>query len=198
MASAIAAVGAFPLPVRPATLHLLACAIIGQSISLSAAERIAGRFSEAFGDGASLSSRRLAVADESELRGLGLTAGKARALRGAARLWEHEGWPHDGPVRVPDGEVAGRLTSVPGIGPWTAGMFLIFGLRRADVLPTGDLGLRVAVQMLYGLGERPDPASLERIAEPWRPWRTVGTVYAWQWLMKRRGQTLSGEYGWWR
>jgi DNA-3-methyladenine glycosylase II len=71
------------------------------------------------------------------------------------------------------------LIAVKGLGQWSIDMFLMFHLERPDVLPVGDLGIRVAFQRLYGLDERPGPAEMERIAEPWRPYRTLASRYLW-------------------
>jgi DNA-3-methyladenine glycosylase II len=79
-----------------------------------------------------------------------------------------------------DQEVIERLTQVKGIGRWTAEMFLIFSLGRLDVLPVGDLGLRKGVQRLYSLSELPQKDQIERLAEKWRPYRTVATWYIWK------------------
>jgi DNA-3-methyladenine glycosylase II len=81
---------------------------------------------------------------------------------------------------VDDAEVIGRLTRVKGIGVWTVHMFLIFALRRQDVLPIGDLGIRAAMRKAYGMEELPAPAEMERLAAPWRPWRTVASWYLWR------------------
>ena len=72
------------------------------------------------------------------------------------------------------------LVQVKGLGPWTVDMFLLFHLGRPDVLPVGDLGIKRAVQAEYGLEELPDPAELERIAEPWRPHRSLACLYLWR------------------
>ena len=79
-----------------------------------------------------------------------------------------------------DAEVAEQLTAVKGLGQWTADMFLIFHLGRPDVLPVGDLGVRRAVQRAYALAELPDPATLTRMAEPWRPHRSLASLYLWR------------------
>jgi DNA-3-methyladenine glycosylase II len=80
--------------------------------------------------------------------------------------------------RLDDEEVREAIGAVNGLGRWTADMFLIFHLRRPDVLPVGDLGLRRAVERAYRVTD-PKPAQLERIAEPWRPYRTMGSLYLW-------------------
>ena len=79
-----------------------------------------------------------------------------------------------------DEDVIAGLTEIKGIGRWTAEMFLIFHLARPDVVSTGDLGIRRAVQIAYGLDDLPGPPDLERIAEPWRPHRTLACLYLWR------------------
>jgi DNA-3-methyladenine glycosylase II len=81
---------------------------------------------------------------------------------------------------LPDDEVIAELVAVKGIGIWTAHMFLIFHLERPDILPTGDLGIRSAIQRAYGLDELPDPAEMERIAAPWRPHRSTASRFLWR------------------
>jgi DNA-3-methyladenine glycosylase II len=81
---------------------------------------------------------------------------------------------------LPDDEVIAELVAVKGLGAWSAHMFLMFHLSRPDVLPVGDLGIRRAAMNVYGLDELPDSATLERIAEPWRPHRTLACEYLWQ------------------
>ena len=73
-----------------------------------------------------------------------------------------------------------ELTAVKGIGLWSAQMFLMFHLERPDVLPTGDLGIRRAIELAYGLDGLPDPAAMEAIAQPWRPYRTLACRYLWR------------------
>jgi DNA-3-methyladenine glycosylase II len=95
---------------------------------------------------------------------------------------------HDGRLklgslkRMSDDEVIAILTRVKGIGVWSAHMHLIFHLGRLDVLPVGDLGLRMAAAKLYGLEEYATPAELTEIAEPWRPYRSMGSYYLWRGL----------------
>jgi DNA-3-methyladenine glycosylase II len=83
-------------------------------------------------------------------------------------------------TELSDDEVSAQLTAVKGLGQWTADMFLIFHLRRPDVLPVGDLGIRRAVQVVYGLEQLPTPAELQGIAEPWRPHRSLACLYLWR------------------
>jgi len=79
-----------------------------------------------------------------------------------------------------DEEIIAELTAVKGLGVWTAHMFLIFHLQRPDVLPVGDLGVRNAAKLLYGLAEPPKPAELEELGEPWRPHRSLASLYLWR------------------
>jgi DNA-3-methyladenine glycosylase II len=81
---------------------------------------------------------------------------------------------------LPDAEVIERLTRVKGVGVWTAHMFLIFALRRTNVLPSGDLGIRAAIRKAYGLPELPKPAEIEALGERWHPYCTVAAWYLWR------------------
>ena len=90
-------------------------------------------------------------------------------------------------AKLPDEDVIAELTEIKGIGRWTAEMFLIFHLARPDVVSTGDLGIRRAAQLAYGLDELPGPHDLERIAEPWRPHRTLACLYLWRSLANTPG-----------
>jgi DNA-3-methyladenine glycosylase II len=82
--------------------------------------------------------------------------------------------------RLPDEGVIEMLTQVKGIGRWTAEMFLIFSLGRLDVLPVDDLGVRSAIKNLYGLKELPNKTTCVEIAEPWRPYASIGSWYCWR------------------
>jgi 3-methyladenine DNA glycosylase/8-oxoguanine DNA glycosylase len=117
---------------------------------------------------------------EGDLAAAGLSRAKLASIRDLA---EHVA---DGRValdrigRQSDDEVLRHLTAVRGIGPWTAQMFLLFTLHRLDVWPTGDLGVRVGFGRAWGLAEAPTPAELERLGEPYRPWRSVVAWYCWR------------------
>lgn len=197
LGKAIDLVGPFSMPAREANLHMLCASVIGQSISIRAAERIVARFSQVVGEPDALTPEAVLARSVEELRELGVTRGKAAAIRSLAELWEREKWTPVVVRDLPDAVLMERLTAIKGIGPWTAKMFLIFGLRRPDVLPEEDLGLRDALAQLRQLPERPSQRETVELCACWRPWRTVGTVYAWQYLLKRRGTTLETAYGWW-
>jgi DNA-3-methyladenine glycosylase II len=83
-------------------------------------------------------------------------------------------------AQLSDQEVIDRLTRVRGIGAWTVHMFLIFALRRPDILPTGDLAIRSAIRKAYGLNELPRAAEMEELARRWRPYCTVASWYLWR------------------
>jgi DNA-3-methyladenine glycosylase II len=120
-------------------------------------------------------------ADPEELKeAAGLSRAKVSYLRSLA---EHV---LDGELELeklnelPDEVVIEELTAVKGIGLWTAQMFLMFHLNREDILPTGDLGIRNAIKLIYDLDELPTPEEMEKISEPWRPHRTLACRYLWR------------------
>lgn len=151
--------------------------IVGQQLSVAAATSIFDRLKDANG-GRSPTPRQLLLMRPARLRACGFSRVKIEYARDLARhVLEGE---LDLPRlrRLEDEEVREAITAVKGLGPWTADMFLIFHLRRDDVLPVGDLGLRRAVERAYRVTD-PSPSDLERIAEPWRPYRTPASLYLW-------------------
>jgi DNA-3-methyladenine glycosylase II len=153
-------------------------AIVGQQLSTRAAESIFKRLLAMF-DGNGPTPQQLIAADPDALRSAGLSRAKVAYLRDLAERVE------DGELRLellkelPDEEVSAQLTAVKGIGKWTADMFLMFNLGRPDVLPVGDLGIRNAMERLYDLPPKPGAAELIPIAEPWRPYRSLASLYLW-------------------
>jgi DNA-3-methyladenine glycosylase II len=164
---------------RPDAFGALARAIVGQQLSTKAARSIWESVIAALGDGEP-SAEAILTAEDEDLRGAGLSASKVGYLRDLA--WRVDSGDLDlGRIAdLPDEDVVANLVEVKGIGRWTAEMFLIFHLGRPDVVSTGDLGIRRAVQVAYGLDELPGPTDLERIAEPWRPHRTLACLYLWR------------------
>ena len=159
---------------------MLVRSIVGQQLSTRAAAAIYGRLQERFG-GRPPTPEEVLADDPDELRtAAGLSHAKVRYLRSLA---EHV---LDGSLRLdalsdlPDAEVVSALTAVSGIGLWSAEMFLMFHLRRPDVLPSGDLGIRRAVMLRYGLPAMPKPAEVDAIGERWRPHRTLASMYLWR------------------
>jgi DNA-3-methyladenine glycosylase II len=154
-------------------------AIVGQQLSTKAARTIFERLTALFGDRAPTPAE-LIEADPETLRGAGLSRPKVTYLRDLAERVEDGELDLERLAELPDEEVSAQLTAVKGMGQWTADMFLIFHLGRQDVLPVGDLGIRRAVQVGYGLEGLPGPADLERIAQPWRPHRSLACLYLWR------------------
>jgi DNA-3-methyladenine glycosylase II len=164
---------------RPDAYEAIARAIVGQQLSTKAAASIWGKLVDAFG-GSMPEPGELLAADDDVLRGAGLSRAKVGFLRDlATRIAEGELDLKQLP-ELSDEDVIAELIQIHGVGRWTAEMFLIFHLGRPDVVSTGDLGIRRAVQIEYGLDELPAPAELERIAEPWRPHRTLACLYLWR------------------
>lgn len=153
--------------------------ITGQQLSIKAAAKIYQRVLDFFG-GEVPTPQQILDADPEALKVAGgLSRAKTNYLRSlaehviAGELELHK--LHE----LPDDEVIAELVAVKGIGVWSAHMFLMFHLSREDVLPTGDLGIRKAMMIEYGLKELPSPAEMVEIAEPWRPYRTLACLYLW-------------------
>ncbi len=153
--------------------------IVGQQLSTKAARTIYGRLAALFGDNPPTPADLIA-AEEPALRAAGLSRQKIGYLRDLAVRVQSGELELDNLHELPDEEVSARITAVKGLGQWSADMFLMFHLRRPDVLPVGDLGIRRAVERVYGLSGLPDPDDLRTLAEPWRPWRTLACLYLWK------------------
>ena len=163
---------------RPDAYVALARAIVGQQVSTKAAASIWARFEEALGGDPS--PEAVAAAEVEVLRGAGLSGAKAAYVRDLA---EHVVSGELDLARIgelSDEDVIADLTEIKGIGRWTAEMFLIFHLGRPDVISAGDLGIRRAIEVAYGLDDLPGPTDMERISDPWRPHRTLACLYLWR------------------
>jgi DNA-3-methyladenine glycosylase II len=157
----------------------LARAIVGQQLSTRAAASIWNKLLAIFG-GEMPTPEQLLRRRRETLRKAGLSNAKVEFLRDlAARI-------KDGRLELArlkdlsDEDICSELVQVKGIGRWSAEMFLIFHLGRQDVVSAGDLGIRRAIQTAYGLDELPGPEEIDRIAEPWRPHRTLAGLYLWR------------------
>lgn len=174
-------------PRRPRSrLRAMMQLVIDQQISVHAARAIRARLHSRL-QGRWTASAIAALSDD-DLGLCGLSRPKqrtTRALLDALDRGELE-WRRIG--RLEDAEVIRELTRIKGIGPWTAQMYLLFALGRADVMATGDLGLQNAAMRLYGLRQRPDAARFERLAQPWAPYRSLASVYLWASLEKGNWQ----------
>lgn len=168
-----AALPELDLPLRRRTdgFPAILDAIIGQQISIAAAAAIMVRLTDA----GLTEPAAIRAAGEDGLRACGVSRPKIRYLLGI--ITDEPDWQA---LRdAPDAEVITTLTALPGIGQWTAEIYLAFALGRTDAFPAGDLALQESARLLYGLDERPGPKALMELAEPWRPWRSVAARALW-------------------
>ena len=150
--------------------------VTGQQLSVRATRTILSRLEEHFG-GHLPSPAELLAADPQVLRASGLSTRKGATLRALAERFVDGRLSDDTLAHMTDDEIETALTEVSGIGPWTAHGFLIFALDRPDVLLSGDLALRHAVQRLYGLDHLPTEGEMVELAERWRPYRSLAVSY---------------------
>ncbi len=172
-------VGAYRIRFRDPGFETLVKSIVYQQLSGRVAQVIFDRLVAAVPGGA-LTPEGVLALRPAKMRALGLSKQKTAYIRDLARL------TRDGEIDfgelpgLPDEEVIERLTQVKGVGVWTAHMFLIFALRRTNVLPSGDLGIRAAIRKAYGLPELPKPAEIEAMGQRWHPYCTVAAWYLWR------------------
>jgi DNA-3-methyladenine glycosylase II len=153
--------------------------ITAQQISTKAAATIHGRLVGLMPGGIATPEALLSISDD-QLRAAGLSRQKSAYLRDLGQKVAAGELPIDALAELTDDEVIDAIVKVKGLGRWSAEMFLMFRLRRPDVLPVDDLGIVTAIQRLYGLRKRPKPDRIRKIAEPWRPYRTVACWYLWR------------------
>jgi DNA-3-methyladenine glycosylase II len=170
-AGALALTGPLPLRRSEAGFRALLSAIVSQQVSVASANAIWARM-EAAG---LCDLARMAVATADELRAVGLSRQKARYGQALAAAGIDFAALHD----VPDDEVVAVLTAVPGIGRWTAEIYAMLALGRADVFAPGDLALQEAAKVLFGLEARPSERAMRAMAEDWSPWRAVAARLLW-------------------
>lgn len=162
---------------RGEPFHTLARAIVGQQISVKAAQSVWNRFA---GVAVEIVPGRILELKATQLRACGLSARKCEYISDLAQRFT------DGHVHVhrwpamSDEDVIDDLTQVRGIGRWTAEMFLMFNLLRPDVLPLGDLGLQKGIRLAYHQGRKISLKTMRSRGEIWRPWRSVATWYLWR------------------
>lgn len=154
-------------------------AIVGQQLSTKAARTIYLRVIDLFG-GSTPSPEQLLEAREEDLRAAGLSGRKTEYVRDLASHVLGGELELDRLGELSDEEVIAEIVAVRGLGQWTAEMFLLFHLERPDVLSGGDLGIRKAIQIEYGLAKMPPPTQVLEIGEPWRPHRSLASLYLWE------------------
>ena len=178
LAGIIDRVGAYGIEFRNPDFETLVKSIVNQQLSGRVASIIFGRLAAAVGG--QMTPASILKLRPAKMRALGLSGQKTNYIRDLARHARDGRVVFEELASLPDEEVIARLTQVKGIGVWTVHMFLIFALRRTNVLPTGDLGVRNAIRKAYALAELPLPAHMETMAERWRPYRTVASWYLWR------------------
>jgi DNA-3-methyladenine glycosylase II len=160
------------------TFHSLAEAILYQQLNGKAAVTIFKRFTERSGD--PVTPAGILKLTDAEMRVVGLSKQKTAYLRDLAEKTQAGLVDFERLGRLPDEEVIRHLTQVKGVGAWTAQMFLIFSLRRPNVLPVGDYGVQVAIKKHYRKRKLPKPKEMEKIAKPWSPYRSIACWYLWR------------------
>lgn len=170
-AQALAETGALPLRRREGGYARLLSAIVGQQVSVAAANGIWAKL-EAAG---ATSPEGIQSRSPDELRALGLSRQKASYAQALAEAQID----YDALVALPDADVVKTLTAVKGIGTWTAEIYAMFSLGRADVFAHGDLALQEAARILFRLPERPKEKAMRELAADWSPWRSVAARLLW-------------------
>ena len=175
-----------PLRRRAGGFEGLVRIVNGQQLSVASAAAIHGRVEAAIKP---LTAKKLLATSDETLRGCGLSRPKIKTLRAIAEA-VLGGLALDDLAHLPEDQALAQLTAVSGIGPWTAEIYLMFCIGRADIFASGDLALQIAAQMVMGLNERPTAKEIAVIAaERWSPWRSVaaGLLWAYYAETKKRG-----------
>jgi DNA-3-methyladenine glycosylase II len=179
LGAVIERVGACTLRPRGDVYGSLFRSVLYQQLAGNAAAAIERRVKACFG-GTTPPPDEFMRASTEALRGAGLSRQKLAYLRDLAAHFADGRLEARRLARLPDDDLIAAVTTVHGIGQWTAHMLLIFSLGRSDVLPVGDYGVRKGVQRLYRLRDLPKPDKMERIAAPWRPYRSIASWYLWR------------------
>jgi len=180
MARLIDQVGPFQLARHPEHFQALVRAIMFQQLAGAACQAILDRFVALFPGSSFPTPSQVLEASEEQLRGAGLSRQKLAYLKDLARHVAEDSLNFHRFPRMDDEEIITELTRVKGIGRWTAEMFLMFNLRRPDVLPVDDLGFRTAAMKAYRMRQLPTAKQLKKLGERWRPYRSVAVWYLWQ------------------
>jgi len=173
-------VGPYRIRYAEANLETLARSIVFQQLSGQSARAIFGRVKQLVAGNGRMTPQDILMRTDAEFRSAGLSRQKAGYLRDLA---EKTRAGHIDFTRLPalsDDDVICQLTTVRGVGVWTAQMFLLFALRRLDILAAGDLGIRSAVRRAYGLRALPKPSKIEQLARKWHPYCSVACWYLWR------------------
>lgn len=182
----IEGVGPYRIEFLEPGFEALVKSIVLQQLSGKVAQVIFDRLAAASGDGR-LTPEAVLKLRTAKLRAIGLSKQKIEYIRDVARRIVGGKLDLAALAGASDEEVFETLTAIKGIGPWTAHMFLIFALRRVNVMPSGDLGIRAAVRKVYGLEAMPSPAEVDELARKWHPYCTVASWYLWRSLEAKAG-----------
>lgn len=172
-------VGSCQIEVRGDPYRELISSIIHQQLAGAAAGAILGRLKQRF-RGRIPKPDVLLATDVDDLRAVGLSRQKAAAILAVAEAFASGSLSNRRLGRMDAASVVAAVTEVKGIGEWTAHMLLMFSLGRPDILPFGDYGVRQGARILYDLEKLPNRKTLETLAEPWRPYRSIGSWYLWR------------------
>ena len=165
-----------PLRKRPGGFPGLVAIVVGQQVSTASAAAILRRLHGVLPD---MSAEAAAAASDEALLGAGLSRNKLRTIRAIGAAVLSRELPLDRLGDLPGEGAHAALTSIRGIGPWTAEIYLLFCLGHPDVFPSGDLALQEAARLMLGLDARPDAREMAAIADRWRPWRGVAAGVLW-------------------
>ena len=184
LASIIERVGPYSMQYREPVFQTLVRSIVYQQLNGKAALTIFNRLLEAARPSSAkddaLTPEAILKLRPQKMRKLGLSQQKLTYIRELARMTRDGEIEFHRLAELEDAEVVAHLTRVKGVGVWTVHMFLMFALRRPDVLPVGDFGVRTAMKKAYNLPDLPKPAEMERIAASWKPWSSVACWYLWR------------------
>ena len=178
MSAIIERVGPFRMEFGTPVFHSLAESILYQQLNGRAAATIFKRFTDLAGD--PLTPAGILKLSDAQLRGVGLSKQKSAYLKDLSEKTAAGLLDFSRIHELSDAEVIKHLTQVKGVGVWTAHMFLMFTLRRPDILPTGDYGVQAAIKKHYKKRQWPKPHIMEKVAKPWAPYRSIACWYLWR------------------
>ena len=181
MAQVIDVVGDYRLAVDKSPFRMLIRSIAGQQLSVAAAATIWHRFLTTNGS-RRVSPNSLAQITDDSLRNAGLSHAKIRSIRNIQDAFGNRSYSVSKLRKLSNEQISKQLQQLKGIGPWTADMFLMFGIGRLDVFPVGDLGIANAIELFYGFESRSGSEAKNLIADNWSPYRTIASWYCWQGL----------------
>ena len=188
LARVVSTYGNPPFWTQPPGFAGLLLAILAQQVSLESARATFDKLQKAIG---SVSAEELLSLDDGALKTFGFSRQKASYVRGLAQGILAGEIDLQGLESMDDAQARERLVQLRGVGPWTAGAYLLFALRRPDVWPSGDLALARAIQETQRLATTPSSAEADAMADRWRPWRAVAARILWHHYLSQRGRVAS-------